>query len=93
MMTDRERLIELIRKQRELCNNENCGNCGCAIFGNYPDCQNEMLAHQLIKNGVIVPLSLYKVKDIDKIFDDEKKAKINKENIKKAIKHRYPERK
>lgn len=31
----RDRLIELIRKQRKLCNDKNCGSCGYAKFGGY----------------------------------------------------------
>lgn len=54
-MTDRERLIDLIKQQRNICDNKNCGDCGYAKFGNYPDCQNKMLAHHLIENGVVVP--------------------------------------
>ena len=54
-MGDRDRLIELIRKQRKFCNNKNCGSCGYAKFGGYPDCQDKMLAHNLIENGVIAP--------------------------------------
>lgn len=54
-MTDRDKLRELIRKRRKFCNNKNCGSCGYAKFGGYPDCQDKMLAHNLIENGAIVP--------------------------------------
>lgn len=51
----RDRLIELIKATREDCNKANCGYCGLAKFGGFPDCEDKRLADHLLENGVIVP--------------------------------------
>lgn len=51
----RDRLVELIKNTREHCNKANCGNCGLAKFGGFPDCKDKLLADYLLGNGVIVP--------------------------------------
>ena len=62
--SERKRLVELIEKQREECKVANCGLCGLAGFGKYPECQNKRLADILLANGVIVP----PVKVGDKVY-------------------------
>ncbi len=51
----RERLIELIKTAREYCNNTNCGYCGFAGFGCYPDCKDKYIADYLLADGWIRP--------------------------------------
>lgn len=51
----RDRLVELIKKQRETCQNANCGHCGFASFGCYPDCQAKMLAKFILEDGWMRP--------------------------------------
>lgn len=51
----KERLVELIKKSRKYCNHTDCGNCGRAKFGGFPDCKDIQLADYLLENGVIVP--------------------------------------
>ena len=51
----KDRLVELIKKSRKYCNHTDCGNCGRAKFGGFPDCKDIQLADYLLENGVIVP--------------------------------------
>ena len=53
--SERKRLVELIGKRRQICKNANCGLCGYASFGGYPQCQDKKLADILLDNGVVVP--------------------------------------
>ncbi len=62
--TERKRLVELIGKRRQICKNANCGLCGYASFGGYPQCQDKKLADILLDNGIVVP----PVKVGDKVY-------------------------
>ncbi len=69
-MTERERLIELIGKQRQICKNANCGLCGYARFGGYPKCKGEKLADILLANGVKVEIPNNSVSMVDGHIDE-----------------------
>ena len=51
-MTDRERLIELIKQSTQKCDTTDCNRCK---YWNTNDCGAARMADILIKNGVIVP--------------------------------------
>ncbi len=48
---ERKRLVELVSKRRRICKNANCGLCGYAVFGGYPQCQDKKLADILFEDG------------------------------------------
>ena len=62
---ERERLIELIGKQRQICKNAKCELCGYARFGGYPKCKDEKLADILLANGVKVEIPNNSVSMVD----------------------------
>lgn len=67
----KERLVELIKKSRKYCNHTDCGNCGRAKFGGFPDCKDIQLADYLIENGVIFPKYEEEIYDINDYFEKE----------------------
>ena len=52
-MTDRDRLIELLKKADQKCADTLCENC--PVVGNGENCLDHLIADHLLANGVIVP--------------------------------------
>ncbi len=66
----KDRLSELIKNGKEKCTNADCGLCGLAKFGGFPDCRDKFLAGHLLENGVIAPPC--KVGDVVySVFEDD----------------------